>query len=210
LFLVLGPKFLDRDTGILGKFYLFRPSSLILLLCLLLAIARMTTALGARSWLPRACLLALIGPAFLYLQGGALMRQVVARETLEQQKRTMVAEVRRLVAPDGVVLIDPDVEAQWLDFERRTGRPTLVMWKFTPTNDADLITWYRRTELRRLLFEQGCGPGTDAENVAYLLTSVARSPRLASSCGPEIHRAGQWALLRVEPPLGSSPALFDR
>jgi hypothetical protein len=207
LFFVLGPKFLDRDTGMLGKFYLFRPSSLILLFWLMLALAVIATALGARPWILRAVLMLLIGPAFLYVQGGALIRQVVASETLEQQKQPMVAEVKRLVAPGDVVLIDPDVEAQWLDFERRTGRPTLVMWKFTPTNDADLVTWYRRTELRRLLFEQGCGPGTHDENIAYLLTSPERSSRLAASCGPEILRAGQWVLLRLETRLDSSPLL---
>ncbi len=209
LFFVLGPKFFDRDAGVLGKFYLFRPSSLILLLWLMLALARATTAFGVREWLPRACLLALIGPTFLYIQGDALIRQVVANETLEHWKQPMVAAVKRLVAPGDVVLIDPEVEAQWLDFERRTGRPTLVMWKFTPTNDADLITWYRRTESRRLLFEQGCGPGIHAGNIAYLLTSPARSSRLSSSCGAEILRAGQWALLRLQPPLGFSP-LFNR
>ena len=63
----------------------------------------------------------------------------------------------RVAAPGDIVLIDPDVEIQLLDFERRTGRPTLVMWKFAPTNDADLIAWYRRIKLRRALFDQGCG-----------------------------------------------------
>ncbi len=39
LFLILVPKFLDRDDGVLGKFYLFRPSSLTLLLFLMLVLA---------------------------------------------------------------------------------------------------------------------------------------------------------------------------
>ncbi len=198
LFLILGPKFLDRNSGMLGKFYLFRPSALILLLWLMLALGAAAAALGNRARVLRGSLLVLIGPAFLYAQGERLARDIVASEALEQQKRSMVAEVARVVAPGDVVLIDPDVEMQWLDFERVTRRPTLVTWKFTPTNDRELIMWYRRVEMRRVTFEQGCGPDVLAANVAYLLTTPAKSPRLAASCGAETWRAGRWVLLRLE------------
>ena len=53
LFLVLGPNFFDRNDGVLGKFYLFRPSSLILLLCLMLAMAVAAGMLRRRAWLLR-------------------------------------------------------------------------------------------------------------------------------------------------------------
>ena len=53
LFFVLGPKFLDRNSGGLGKFSLFRPSSLILLLWLLLALAVAAMMLGSRIWILR-------------------------------------------------------------------------------------------------------------------------------------------------------------
>ena len=78
LFFVLGPKFLDRNSGVLGKFYLFRPSSLILLLWLLLALAVAAMMLGSRIWILRATLLALIGPAFLYIQGGRLVHEMAS------------------------------------------------------------------------------------------------------------------------------------
>lgn len=198
LFLVLGPKYLDRHSGALGKLYLFRPSSLILLLWLLLALAVPAMMIGSRAWTLRVSLLAAIGPFFLYTQGGELARTIAASEALEHEKRTLVSAITRLVAAGDVVLIDPDVEPLLLDFERRTGRPTLVMWKFAPTNDAELITWYRRVELRRTLFEHGCGPGLNAANIAYLLTTAARAAGLAAGCGPEAFRAERWVLLRRE------------
>jgi hypothetical protein len=196
LLLVLGPKYLDRDSGVLGKFYLFRPSSLILLLWLMLALAAMIWMVGRRAWMLRATLLVLIGSAFLYIQAGRLAREFVANETLDNQKRLLAAAVIRISAPGDVVLIDQDLEAQWLDFERRTGRPTLVMWKFAPTNDADLITWYRRIEVRRRLFDHGCGVHANATKIAFLLTTPAHASQVAPSCGPEIFRVGQWVLLR--------------
>jgi hypothetical protein len=196
LFLVLGPKYLDRDSGVLGKLYLFRPSSLILLLWLMLALAAMVWLMGRRAWMLRGILLALIGSTFLYSRVGRLADELVMNETLQNQKRPLAAAVIRIAAPGDVVLIDPDVEAQWLDFERRTGRPTLVMWKFAPTNDADLITWYRRIEFRRRLFEHGCGEDPHAAKIAFLLTTPAHASQVAPSCGPEIFRVGQWVLLR--------------
>jgi uncharacterized protein DUF6798 len=199
LFFVLVPKFLDRDGGALGKFYLFRPSSLILLLFLMLAMAVAVGMLGRRAWLLRGALLAMIGPVFLYIQGGRLVREIVAHEALEGPKRLLAAAVRHAASPGDIVLIDPDAEMQWLDFERRSGRPTLVMWKFAPTNDAELIAWYRRMELRRILFDQGCGPNVDAANIAFLLTTPARAPRLAANCGPEAFRVGPWVVLDIKP-----------
>jgi hypothetical protein len=207
LFLVLGPKFLDRDSGVLGKFYLFRPSSLILLLWLMLALAVVAAIVRRRAWIPRVALLALAGPAFLYSVGGQVTREIVANETLGAQKQLLAAAVTRATAAGDVVLIDPDVEVQLLDFERRSGRPTLVMWKFAPTNDADLITWYRRVKLRQAVFDQGCGTDIRGTDIPFLLTTAARTSRLAESCGPEAFRVGQWVMLRREPVSGSLPAL---
>ena len=125
LFLVLGPKFLDRDSGVLGKFYLFRPASLIEFLWLMLMLAAAVQIAGKRARLLRRVLLATIAPMFVYVQGGRLVREIDASVRVEAQKAILAAAVTRLTAPGDVVLIDPEVEMQWLDFERRTGRPTL-------------------------------------------------------------------------------------
>lgn len=95
------------------------------------------------------------------------------------------------------MLIDPGVEAQWLEFERRTGRPTLVMWKFAPTNDAELIAWYRRMQRRQAVFDQGCGVDIGAVQPVLLLTTPATAPQLAGTCGPERFRIGPWVLLNT-------------
>jgi hypothetical protein len=196
LFLVLGPKYLDRDTGVLGKFYLFRPSSLILLLWLMLMLAVTVAMFGRRAWIARSALLAMLGSAFLFVQIGRLTDEVVADMAREGQKRLLTAAVIGATAPGDVVLIDPDAESQLLDFERRTRRPTLVMWKFAPTNDAELVTWYRRMTFRQVLFDEGCGNDADALQVRYLLTTPQHAARFAGTCGAEIFRVGSWVMLR--------------
>lgn len=63
-FLVLGPKYLDRDSGVLGKFYLFRPSSLVELLWLMVALTFAIGLAGRHARLLRAALFATIGMMF--------------------------------------------------------------------------------------------------------------------------------------------------
>jgi hypothetical protein len=69
LFLVLVPKYLDRNSGVLGKFYLFRPSSLIELLWLMVALAFAIGLAGRHARLLRAALFATIGTMFLRRSG---------------------------------------------------------------------------------------------------------------------------------------------
>lgn len=195
LFLVLGPKFLDRDSGALGKFYLFRPASLIEFLWLMLILAAAVQTAGKHARLLRAVLLATVAPMFVYVQGGRLMREIDASRAVEAQKAILAAAVTRLTAPGDVVLVDPEVESQWLDFERRSGRPTWVMWKFAPTNDAELIKWYHRIEVRKAVFDQGCGADIGIARPLFLLTTPATASRLAASCGPEVFRGGPWVLV---------------
>jgi Domain of unknown function (DUF6798) len=198
LFLVLGPKYLDRDTGFLGKFYLFRPSSLIELLWLTLVLAFAVNIARNRAWLIRIALLATVGPAFCYVQSGRLIEEMQNMKNVAKQKSLMEEAVRQLTSPGSVVLIDPDAETNWLDFERRTGRPTWVSWKFAPTNDAELITWYRRIEARWALFQQNCGPDIAVAQQTFLLTTVASASRLSAGCGPELFRTGPWVLLQKQ------------
>jgi hypothetical protein len=196
-FLVLGPKYLDRDSGVLGKFYLFRPSSLVELLWLMVALTFAIGLAGRHARLLRAALFATIGMMFLYVESGRLVGEIATSNAGRMQKALLTSAVTRLTAPGDVVLIDPGVESQWLEFERRTGRPTLVMWKFAPTNDAELIAWYRRMERRQSVFDQGCGVDIGAVQPVLLLTTPATASRLAGTCGPEGFRIGPWVLLNT-------------
>ena len=73
---------------------------------------------------------------------------------------------------------------QLLDFERRTGRPTLVTWKFAPSNDRELIVWYRRMKLRQALFAQGCGSGMPLPDIQL----PADDAGVGASAGCELRR----------------------
>jgi hypothetical protein len=194
LFVALAASYFDRDSGVLGKLYLFRPAALILLLWLTFVMAYLAS-LGLRGWtVARVAALALLVPLFLM---GAVDRVQADRQRAGQAgaKDALGAALAERAAPGSVVLIDPQIEWSYLDFERRTGYPSLVAFKFMPTNDPQIVEWYRRMEFRRTLFEQGCTANA-AYPVDFLLTTPEHAAALAASCGPVVYATDDVALLR--------------
>ena len=102
-FLVLGPKYLDRDSGVLGKFYLFRPSSLVELLWLMVALTFAIGLAGRYVRLLRAALFATIGMMFLYVESGRLVREIATSNAGRMQKVLLASAVTRLTAPGDLV-----------------------------------------------------------------------------------------------------------
>jgi hypothetical protein len=113
--------------------------------------------------------------------------------------------LRGATPPDSVVLVDPEIEYAFLDIERTTGRFALVMWKFTPTNDPEILEWYQRLEFRRSVFQQGCR-ADPVYRADYLLTSRDRTGLLDRSCGPPVLETGRFTLFRSAESGGSAPA----
>jgi len=195
LFMALVASFFDRHAGSLGKFYLFRPAALLLLLWLVLVAAYLDTLEIKRAPSLKLLALALLLPNFLL---GTANR--IAGEHAEAARRgadmaALGAYLARDAAPEDVVLVDPALEYAFLGIERRTGHPALVMWKFMPTNDRDILEWYRRIEFRRKLFESGCAR-EPAYRVRFLLATPEHAAALSASCGPIVLEAGRFALLR--------------
>jgi hypothetical protein len=193
LFLALLAAYLDRDTAILGKFYLFRPASPILLLWLFVIIAGLGR-LGLRHGIAvKLAALALIAPLFLV---NAINRIAAVHHDLAEhaaEKRGLAQFLAQSAAPDAVVLIDPELELTFLDFERRTGHAMLVA--FVPTGLREIQEWHRRSEFRKSLFTAGCR-GQSYYRVDWILTSADHAAALVESCGEIAYRVGQFALLR--------------
>ncbi len=195
LFLMLVPSFVARHTGAIGKFYPFRPSSLVLLLWLALALAWLNGLVARHLLAVKLLALALIAPAFLNAAVSRILGDQTYRTSFAADKEAVAGYLASNAASDAVVLVDPAVEASFLDFERRVGRPSLVMWKFAPTNDPELREWYRRVEFRKSLFERGCPPHL-AYRVDFLLTTPGGVAALSPSCGPVVLESEHWRLLR--------------
>jgi hypothetical protein len=195
LFLALIPVFIERHTGAMGKFYPFRPSALILLFWLALCVAWLNTIVTEHARAIKLLMLALIAPSFLVASTLRISHDLDDRKNFATDKQSLVAYLSKISDRQAVVLIDPAIEASFLDFERQTSRPSLISWKFAPTNDPELREWYRRMEFRRAVFHDGCTSPSEY-SVAFLLATPADAGALAPSCGPVVLEMQHWRLIQ--------------
>ena len=195
LFLALVPSFLDRHTGMLGKFYLFRPSSLILLLWLALLLAWLNRLALPHETTLKSLALLLVLPPFLLNAGNRVAGDLARGGDLGIDKGAIIEILRHDAAPAALVLIDPALDLGFLDFERLSGHPMLVSWKFDPTNDPQILEWERRMEFRGALFADGCADPLRYP-VDFLVAQPEHAAALAKTCGPVIYSGKAVALLR--------------
>jgi len=208
LFAALALCYLYRRTGVLGKFYPFRPSSLLLLIWLTAVLAWLNELVLYRYALRLKLVVgALVIPPFLAAAVLNLRQDLMARAEIASDKRIITDFLRGETPPATVVLVDPEIEYAFLDIERTTHRLALVLWKFAPTNDPQIVEWHRRLEFRRSIFQQGCGTNA-IYRTDYLLTRSDRQGFLERSCGPPILETGRFALLRPPASRASSAAQY--
>jgi hypothetical protein len=195
LFLALVPSFLDRHAGMLGKFYLFRPASLIPLLWLALVLAWLSHIALLHQTTLKSLALLLVLPPFLLNAGNRIADDLARSGDLGTDKRAVIDILAHEAAPDAVVLIDPALDLAFLDFERLSGHPMLVSWKFNPTGDKELLEWQRRMEFRRTVFADGCSSPMRYP-VGFLVALPEHATALAKICGPIIYSGKGVTLLR--------------
>ena len=177
--------YLDRESGMLGALYLFRPSSLTLALAILtvLCVARE----GGMSLSGGIKLVVSVFVVVLFL-GTAVPKRVrdyvLYRETAATA-RMLAQAVTARTAPGDLVLIQPVGEGgKFSSLPRLLDRPTLVNWKFMPTTQRDILHWYALEQYRRQWFEHGCVGSSDYP-VKYLLL-VDREQAPAYPCGETV------------------------
>jgi len=194
LVLALVAAFVDRDTQFLAKFFLFRPSSL----TLLLALTAVTALLSERLRDDAAALKAGVALALVASFSWRALRTQVDRSRTEHrvpEQDALVAAVVSHTAPGDIVLLEPGFEdPDHLRLHRLIPRPTLVSAKFVPSNPADILRWHSYVDIRDQLFTKGCVVQTQVP-VRWLVTFKRGSAARLANCGPPVWQKGDVALI---------------
>lgn len=202
LLLAVGLSWLDRETSLLGKFFLFRPSSLILIfsiLALLIAADRWlrggSSEPGRRRTKAAAGLLVI--PLMLWEGGDSKLRDLVLGDPYSADLAALEAFIEQNTPPDSVIISDPAVGLQRpaLSLPRVIDRPMLVTMKITPTNPAGIYRWYDLLQFKREVFAGDC-PGPDDPPVRYLIL-IDPDAGATAPCGEIIWRSGHFALAEL-------------
>jgi hypothetical protein len=199
LALALVVSYFDQERFTLAKFYLFRPSSVTLLLLLGAAL------MAFRSVVPRrfsavvtvALVLVALRGLQLELQDD---RRALGRSMNVPHQSELLDAVWGSSAPDDVVLLDPalDQTLPGIRLNRLIERPTVVARKFVPTAPPDIRRWYTLMRWRERLFEEGCNRGTGSVPVKLIVTFSQSTRERVAGCGTVIWRRDDLSVLRVE------------
>jgi hypothetical protein len=191
----------DRDTQLLGKFYLFRPASFIYLLCLLILFDAVN-----KHWIADSeKRLKIINGLFVLVAAGALVIKLpgIVRSSPDSLIRSLGDEEKQLVEwirtniPEGTVILIPESSGKPLNsmnFEQLINRPTLVSWKFVPTTRYEIVLWYKRIQFKREIYEGKCD-SIKQLNVSHVLTVNPAQTEKLSLCGEPLYSSGSYVLL---------------
>lgn len=196
--------FIDRHTLFLGKFYLFRPSSLILLLVIAVVLMALRAGADRRLTLIRYMAFAFFIPLFAADLATSKAREF--RETHNVYSQEELDRLNTVLASDPdrqrVVLVEPYDEylSAHVLLHRDLVKPTLVSWKFVPTNPAAIQRWHDLVTYRARVFREGCSAPL-RENVGYLLALRDQSANRLRSCGEVVFHSPHFDLIKVDPRL---------
>ena len=191
--------YFDRHTYLFGKFYLFRPSSLTLLFALTAIVPllhRLLPTHGRPVWV--------LGAASIVMAFSFTVFKTQAKDALHPDKlpyvQSLIAAIESNSQPDDIVLLEPyqEMSAKYAILHREIPRPTLVSWKFVPSNRVEILRWYALIRARDQLFVGGCGGGIALEpKPALLVTFTADSAQRIGDCGPVVWNKGTVQLTKV-------------
>lgn len=179
--------FFDRETLFFGKFYLFRPTGLVLLFSLVLFVALLRKQetepqYGAYLFAGAFILLTAILPI--------AKTNILLLKTPEQRYVTagLLEAIKKHSKPNDIVLTDPankwDVEV--IQMVRDIPRPTLVAWKFVPTQKADILRWYELMLFKEELFNAGCS--ADSKNIQHLIVFDEKRLEAFKTCSEVLYQ----------------------
>jgi hypothetical protein len=188
--------FIDRNTGAIGKFYVFRPASFLFLLGIV------TVALFIREKAPintdaaKLIVAMIMVPICFWIVAKAKIEQTYFQGPTRAKIAAVAAAVQQSTPADAVILTDPALDMTLLALPRKLERPTLVHWKFVPSNPREIYEWYRRLQFRSAVFERGCGGRLDFP-VAYILAQDTGERSVLSRCGTRVQKIDDLVLWRV-------------
>jgi hypothetical protein len=198
LLVALAVAFVDRHTQLLGKFFLFRPSALTLLLALTAISALLHEHLPADVTALKSLVMFALVVSFSWRTFEMQVDRSLASSAIPERAELIAAIVSH-TAPGDIVLIQPiqgEGDPDYLSLHRQIPRPTLVSHKFVPTNPVDIVRWQSYLEMRHDVFAKGCVAPMPVP-VRWLVTLRPKSVARLVNCGPPVWRKGNVALIPV-------------
>ena len=188
------------ETGVrvLGKFFLFRPSSLTLLLMItaIFIVIRQRVNCRMPVWIAAWILIPLAGWSAIKSK----VEEVAWNPVESTEMNAMIEAATRSTNAPEIVLIQPgrDGDRPEVTLSRLLQRPTLVNWKFAPTVPSHIATWMERQQFRRNLFADGCKEYSEYPIGALIVRNQEMPVKnVIDSCGEIVWRGPNYSVIDV-------------
>jgi hypothetical protein len=201
LFAAFAVSAVDRTGSVFGKFYLFRPASLTLLLAIVACLHSVNEWRNeAVQFIKRAAAVMVI-PLFLWSAVIVKAEEIFAPDKPQREVEELKNHIHTRSRPDQIVLIEPVRRLGGLPvaLPRLLERPTLVNWKFVPTNPHDLQRWYRLLRYTDEVFARGCREPLEFD-VAFLLALSKAGVAATQTCGNVTYESDRFTLIQIAQP----------
>lgn len=203
--------YFDRNTQYLGKLYLFRPASLILLLTLLiycdLAFDYLLKLKIPQSVFTLILLLIVSRSVYKNMTLNSFLHITPLLNTLSDDEKKVSNWLNEHTQTSDVILFDEGDNEKLTteNFEQLVNRPSLVNWKFVPTTKYAIARWYRLMLLKRKAFSGDCSAFASLPAKYYISYSEA-SYKNVSHCSRTVFSKGKYNITFYEPTV-NEPAL---
>jgi hypothetical protein len=183
---------------VLGKFYLFRPSSLALLIWIIAIFVTLRQVHTNRFvvWIA-ACVVVPIA-YWNVIKNTIDEYRVISVDTAEMV--ALIDAATEATTDTEIVLIQPGHDGAHPEaaLSRLIPRATLVNWSFLPASSASIAEWYQRVQFRRGLFANGCKEPVDYPVGALIIRNDEMpSERVIESCGTVVWSGQKYSLIDV-------------
>ncbi len=190
----------DRDTHRFAKWFLFRPSSLGLLLSLLVMLAWLRET-GAYARGVRVALLLMVLPAAVWAAAQPRLLELQGRSAVSHERTQIRDAVARSSEPGDILLIHPghDGAEPEVNFTRQLARSTWVSQKFVPARPEAFSGWRERSTQREQVFASNCAQGLPG-GVSLLLGRNSDWRSSLRRCGSLVLQTDHYWLIQVSQP----------
>lgn len=195
IFLFLIISLFDSD-GVFAKNYPYRFTSLLLLLILLYTASYLKIEDANKKIGTGLLLLLSITPFFLVSGAINSLAEIKSKYFDKQYEENLYSYLLENTSQNEIILIDPLIEEDLFDLERKINRPTLFTFKYIPSSKEGLIEWYKRNQYKSRIFSND-DIQNDYYSYSYLVLSNDRNPGIFMKDHLNIYSNEKYTVLGI-------------
>ncbi len=153
LIVLLVISFFDVE-GVLAKFYPYRYTSLLLFFFILFYIINIHSSSTDQQKNYADISIVILLPFLLINLATNAAYEYKEIYIKDDNKEKLYKYIEVNTKQNEIVLIQPELEEKFFDFERKLSRPTLITFKYIPSSKEGLTEWYKRREFKAQIFEK--------------------------------------------------------